>query len=53
MSALPPIADMDHQGCDVRFVQKADVRAAGKMTGATHDDARLVSLGVADKWTLR
>src|SRR6516165_75650 len=25
MSALPPKADMDHQGCDVRFVPKADI----------------------------
>src|SRR5262249_34049012 len=27
MSALPPIADMDQSGCDVRFVPKADIRA--------------------------
>ena len=26
MSALPPKADMDRQGCDVRFVPKADIR---------------------------
>ena len=25
MSALPPKADMDQQGCDVRFVPKADI----------------------------
>ena len=25
MSALPPKADMDRQGCDVRFVPKADI----------------------------
>jgi hypothetical protein len=25
MSALPPKADMDHQGCDVRFVPEAEV----------------------------
>ena len=24
-SALPPIADMDQQGCEVRFVPKADI----------------------------
>ena len=28
MSALPPKADMDHDGCDVRFVPKADIRRA-------------------------
>jgi len=27
MSALPPKADMDQQGCDVRFVPKADIRS--------------------------
>src|SRR5262249_48084263 len=26
MSALPPKADMDQRGCDVRFVPKADIR---------------------------
>jgi len=26
MSALPPKADMDQSGCDVRFVPKADIR---------------------------
>ena len=25
MSALPPKADMDQQGCDIRFVPKADI----------------------------
>ena len=25
MSALPPKADMDQSGCDVRFVPKADI----------------------------
>src|SRR6516164_8167150 len=25
MSALPPKADMDHSGCDVRYVPKADI----------------------------
>jgi len=31
MSALPPKADMDQPGCDVRFVPKADIGvAAGK-----------------------
>jgi hypothetical protein len=28
MSALPPKADMDQHGCDVRFVPKADVDPA-------------------------
>src|SRR5262249_40558906 len=28
MSALPPKADMDQSGCDVRFVPKAYIRAA-------------------------
>src|SRR6516164_1350030 len=28
MSALPPKADMDQQGCDVRFVPKAGIQAA-------------------------
>jgi len=28
MSALPPKPDMDQQGYDVRFVQKADIQAA-------------------------
>jgi len=27
MSALPPKADMDQCGCDVRFVPKADISA--------------------------
>ena len=27
MSALPPKADIDQSGCDVRFVPKADIRA--------------------------
>ena len=26
MSALPPKADMDQSGCDVRFVPEADIR---------------------------
>ena len=26
MSALPPKADMDRRGCDVRFVPKADLQ---------------------------
>ena len=26
MSALPPKADMDQSGCDVRFVPKADIK---------------------------
>ena len=30
MSALPPKADMDQQGCDVRFVLKADSCSAAK-----------------------
>ena len=25
MSALPPKVDMEQQGCDVRFVPKADI----------------------------
>ena len=29
MSALPPKADMDQQGCDVRFVPEADMRCVG------------------------
>jgi hypothetical protein len=29
-SALPPKADMDQQGCDVRFVPKADSCSAAK-----------------------
>jgi hypothetical protein len=29
MSALPPKADMDPQGCDVRFVPKADIHLGG------------------------
>ena len=28
MSALPPKADMDQSGCDVRFVPKADINLA-------------------------
>jgi hypothetical protein len=28
MSALPPKADMDQRGSDVRFVPKADIRGA-------------------------
>ena len=27
MSALPPKADMDEWGCDVRFVPKADIHS--------------------------
>jgi hypothetical protein len=30
MSALPPKADMDQQGYDVRFVPKADILRCGK-----------------------
>src|SRR6516165_10395634 len=30
MSALPPKADMDQSGCDVRFVPKADILRCGK-----------------------
>ena len=30
MSALPPKADIDEQGCDVRFVPKADILRCGK-----------------------
>jgi hypothetical protein len=30
MSALPPKADMDQLGRDVRFVPKADIRRCGK-----------------------
>jgi hypothetical protein len=32
MSALPPKADMDQSGCDVRFVPKADIGVVGKLT---------------------
>jgi hypothetical protein len=31
MSALPPKADMDQSGCDVRFVPKADITRRRKM----------------------
>ena len=30
MSALPPKADIDRHGCDVRFVPKADILRCGK-----------------------
>src|SRR6516225_3199858 len=30
MSALPPKADMDQSGCDVRFVPKADIRLSAR-----------------------
>jgi hypothetical protein len=30
MSALPPKADIDQHGCDVRFVPKADILHYGK-----------------------
>ena len=30
MSALPPKADMDQQGCDVRFVPKGDIKSADR-----------------------
>jgi hypothetical protein len=30
MSALPPKADMDQSGCDVRFVPKADVASLNR-----------------------
>ena len=33
MSALPPIADMDQHGRDVRFVSKADIHAAVGVPG--------------------
>ena len=33
MSALPPKADMDQHGCDVRFVPKADIGERQKETG--------------------
>ena len=32
MSALPPKADMDQHGCDVRFVPKADISSVWKVT---------------------
>ena len=32
MSALPPKADMDQLGCDVRFVPIADILSRGPMT---------------------
>ena len=32
MSALPPKADMDQQGCDVCFVPKADIVRCGENT---------------------
>jgi hypothetical protein len=35
MSALPPIADMDLHGCDVRFVPKADIGALRLMNKAS------------------
>jgi hypothetical protein len=31
MSALPPIADTDEQGRDVRFVPKADIKRCDKL----------------------
>src|SRR5262249_8740202 len=35
MSALPPKADMDQSGCDVRFVPKADIHdLVGHLVGA-------------------
>ena len=36
MSALPPKADMDQQGCDVRFVPKADIAPAARLTLFDH-----------------
>jgi hypothetical protein len=30
MSALPPKADIDQSGCDVRFVPQADICSAAK-----------------------
>ena len=30
-SALPPKADMDQHGCDVRFVPKADISSVWKV----------------------
>src|SRR5262249_8273196 len=36
MSALPPKADMDQSGCDVRFVPTADIMRRGKITLLDH-----------------
>jgi hypothetical protein len=41
MSALPPKADMDRPGHDVRFVPKADIAHRSKLCAvATHVEAR-------------
>src|SRR6516165_12253230 len=40
MSALPPKADMDQSGCDVRFVPKADILRCEKCRYSITSSAR-------------
>ena len=37
MSALPPNADMDWRGCDVRYVPKADIPRCGTNVAGKRD----------------
>ena len=40
MSALPPKADIDQQGCDVRFVPIADIAAKIELEAADGEKAK-------------
>ena len=44
MSALPPKADMDHSGCDVRFVPLADIERGS--------EPPVITFSVGETWSL-
>ena len=45
MSALPPKADMDQDGCNVRFVPKADIRPPAHPWGSSGIRGQIVKVG--------